>query len=248
MLTMRLFRQLFIIVCLCCMTTTMRAQIGEYRNVFAVGVNGGATFTSVSFVPKVTQSQLPGKTAGLTLRYTSEKYFNMICAIVGEVNYTQMGWRENIIDLYTKPVIGFDGDPEKYQRELGYVQVPIMAHLAWGNEEKGMKFFFQGGPQFGYLLSENTTTNFDPDNCNMADRANKTHAQYGMPVENKLDYGICAGIGVEYTIPHLGHYQLEGRYYYGLGNIYGATKADYFARSNQAAIEVKLACLFDLTR
>ena len=50
-------------------------------------VNGGATFTSVSFVPKVTQSQLPGKTAGLTLRYTSEKYFNMICVENCNVDY-----------------------------------------------------------------------------------------------------------------------------------------------------------------
>ena len=35
-------------------------------------------------------------------------------------------------------------------------------------------------------------------------------------------------------------------YYYGLGNIYGDSKRDYFARSNHSNIVVKLAWLFDI--
>ena len=57
-----------------------------------------------------------------------------------------------------------------------------------------------------------------------------------MKVEHKFDYGIAAGLGVEYTIPRVGHFLLEGRYYYGLGNIYGDTKRDYFASSNYQTI------------
>ena len=56
-----------------------------------------------------------------------------------------------------------------------------------------------------------------------------------MPVEKKLDYGIAAGAGMEYSIPKVGHFLLEGRYYYGLGNIYGQ-------------IVVKASYLFDITR
>jgi hypothetical protein len=41
---------------------------------------------------------------------------------------------------------------------------------------------------------------------------------------------------------------LEGRYYYGLGDIYGNSKRDFFGRSNNNAIVVKLTYLFDIMK
>ena len=61
-------------------------------------------------------------------------------------------------------------------------------------------------------------------------------------------YGIAVGLGLEYSNRHLGHFLVEGRYYYGLGNIYGSTKRDYFARSNFGNIVVKFTYLFDIIR
>ena len=46
----------------------------------------------------------------------------------------------------------------------------------------------------------------------------------------------------------MGHIIIDARYYYGLGNIYGNTKRDYFARSNFQNIAVKLTYLFDIVR
>ena len=101
---------------------------------------------------------------------------------------------------------------------------------------------------FGYMISESTTTNFNVKDANFTDRANKTCAQDTMAVENKFDFGIAAGLGMEYSIPKVGHFLLEGRYYYGLGNIYGDSKRDYFGKSNHSNIVVKLSYLFDITR
>ena len=53
---------------------------------------------------------------------------------------------------------------------------------------------------------------------------------------------------MEYSVPRVGHFQLEARYYFGLGNIYGDTKRDFFDKSNMSSIIVKLAWLFDITR
>ena len=61
--------------------------------------------------------------------------------------------------------------------------------------------------------------------------------------ENKFDYGIAAGLGMELALPRVGHFLLEGRYYYGLGNIYGDSKRDYFARSNHSKILMRTAVL-----
>lgn len=55
------------------------AQIGEQRQNFAVGFNGGININSVSFSPTVRQKSLMGINGGLTARYISEKYFSMIC-------------------------------------------------------------------------------------------------------------------------------------------------------------------------
>lgn len=239
-----------IILCLTILCASIsQAQIGEHRNDFSLGVNGGYTMSSIGFTPKVTQTQHSGLTAGLTWRYVCEKYFNTICSIYGEVNYTQAGWKEDIKTTDNQPVINSQtGLAEEYSRTLKYVQVPIFAHLAWGKEYKGVQFFFQAGPQFGFLLNESTTSNFNFADRNMTDRSNQACAQDTMAVENKFDYGIAAGLGLECSLPHVGHFLLEGRYYYGLGNIYGDTKKDYFAKSNISNIVIKLTWLFDITR
>ena len=43
---------------------TASAQIGEHRNDFAVGLNGGFIMSSVGFTPDVQQTQHGGMTAG----------------------------------------------------------------------------------------------------------------------------------------------------------------------------------------
>jgi len=228
---------------------TVQAQIGEHRNTLSVGVNGGYNLTSIRFTPKVVQSMKGGINGGLTVRYTVEKYFSTIASIQAEINYSQLGWKENIQDVNDNAVINATtGLAEQYERTINYVQIPFMAHLAWGRENKGINFFVNAGPQLGIYLSESTKTNFDWANRNMTDRANTIVAQDTMKVENKFDYGIAAGAGIEWAIPKVGRFTLEGRYYYGLGNIYGDSKRDYFASSNYGTITIKLGYLFDITR
>ncbi|OYP63434.1 porin family protein [Prevotella sp. P3-122] len=225
----------------------MTAQIGEHRNDLAIGFNGGLNMSSVSFTPKVSQAKLNGITGGLSVRYVCEKYFSTVCSLYGEINYSQMGWKEDIVDVNDMPVINTaTGLPEEYSRTVNYIQVPLMAHLAWGREQKGFAFFVNLGPQFGIYMSESTKTNFDFSDRNAADRVNPVCAQDTMAVENKFDYGIAAGAGIEFSHPKVGHFLLEGRYYYGLGNIYGDSKRDYFGSSNFGTITVKLAYLFDI--
>lgn len=64
-----------------------------------------------------------------------------------------------------------------------------------------------------------------------------------MPIKNKIDYGITAGLGAEFS-SSIGHIMLEGRYYYGLGDIYGNSKKDVFSRSANGVIVAKMTYLF----
>ena len=225
------------------------AQIGEHRDDLSVGANAGFQLSSVGFNPRVPQGMHGGLTGGVSVRYVCEKYYSTICSVYAEINLAQMGWKEDILDGHDQKVINpATSVAEEYSRTINYVQMPVFAHLAWGKEEKGANFFFQAGPQFGLYLGESTSSNFDVTQPNLTDRSNKTIKQYSMDVEKKFDYGIAAGLGVEYSIPQLGHFLLEGRYYYGLGNIYGSSKRDYFGVSNFNGISVKLTYLLDLRK
>ena len=45
-----------------------------------------------------------------------------------------------------------------------------------------------------------------------------------------------------------GNFGIEGRYYFGLGNIYGITKKDYFGRCANSTISVRATYSFNLNR
>ncbi len=252
---------LLALVTLLSSSATSFAQVGEHRSELAFGVNGGYILSNVAFVPKIPQSMHAGMTGGVTVRYTSEKYFNSICAIVAELNYSQIGWKESILTPDDEPVINpATGLPEEFQRTMNYVQLPVFARLGWGRERRGFQVFFQIGPQIGYFLNERSEANFDVDNPNLSARTSiisSGYKQNGVQIgsgiyhkaaENKVDYGISAGLGLEFSRSGLGHFMLEGRYYFGLGNIYGDSKRDYFGRSNFSNIAVKLCYLFDIAR
>ena len=243
-------KKLYLILSLAMMPfLSVMSQIGEHRNDFTLGVNGGYILSNVSFTPKVTQGYHGGLTGGLSMRYVCEKYFKTIASVYAEVNYSQLGWKEDILDINNQAVINpVTGLAENYSRTINYVQVPILAHLAWGKEYKGVSFFVNLGPQFGFYLSEKTKSNFNVKDCNMNDRVSTVVAQDTMAVENKFDYSIAVGAGMEYTVPKVGHFLIEARYYYGLGNIYGDSKRDYFGSSNFGNIIIKAAYLFDITK
>lgn len=212
---------------------SLHAQVGELRQNFALGVNGGISLNSVSFSPSVKQKNLMGITGGVTARYISERYFKMICGAQIEVNFSQHGWDEYYKDY---PNLG-------YTRTMNYVEIPFLAHLAFG-KERGMQFFIHAGPQIGFFLSDKYTITGD---WNELANTNIVTEQHDKSVDNKFDYGIAGGAGVELRTK-AGNFILEGRYYYALSDFYASAKKDYFARSAHGVITAKITYLFDLTK
>lgn len=217
------------------LTTSAHAQVGELRNNFAVGVNGGINLNSVSFSPSIKQQNLMGINGGFTARYISEKYFKMICGLQMELNFSQHGWDEHYQDY---PELG-------YTRTMNYLEIPFLAHLAFG-KERGMQFFIHAGPQIGFLLSDSEKTEGDWEKA-LESGARLVTEQHGKKIDNKFDYGITAGLGVELRTK-AGNFIVEGRYYYALSDFYNSTKKDYFSRSAHGVITAKLTYLFDLKK
>ena len=65
-----------------------------------------------------------------------------------------------------------------------------------------------------------------------------------MDIKNKIDYGISAGLGLEVAAHKKHSILLEGRFYYGLNNIFNSRKRDVFAASNGMSIMVTLGYMF----
>lgn len=232
--------------------TVVMAQIGEYRTDLAVGASAGYVSSNVGFVPEVPQGRLGGMIVGFTVRYTCEKYFKSICSILAEVNIAQTGWKEDILDIDNNKVyyVGDTGqsNPLYYERRMTYLQIPFLARMGWGRERRGLQGFIHLGPQIGVCLGESTKTNLVEGAPTQTERSSSIVAQNSMAVQRKFDYGIVAGAGIELSMPKIGHFMLEGRYYYGLGDFYNNSKSDYFGRSNFGQIVVKATYLFDIIR
>ncbi len=218
-------------------------QVGEARSDLAVGGSAGVALNTIDFDPSIKQKLHAAPTFGLTLRYSCEKYFNTYCALQGEVNFTRLGWTEDIQNSAGQPL------PDTYRRDLDYIQVPLLARLGWGRERRGVMFYVLAGPQIGFCIADRakqgSTWTLTADGT--PDRPNSLVEQYTMDIEKKFDYGIVGGLGVEWHT-RIGHFMLEGRYYFGLADIYGNAKKDVFGRSAHTTIFAKLTYLTDILR
>ncbi|MFV0588219.1 porin family protein [Bacteroides reticulotermitis] len=223
------------------LSTSAMAQIGEQRQNLSVGFNAGANINSVSFTPRIKQNSMTGITGGLTARYISEKYFAMICGVQVELNFSQRGWDElfETLDENNQTV----KDPSRsYTRNMTYVDIPFLAHLAFG-KDRGVQFFVNAGPQISFLIGESEDINVDMNNL-----TNTQKEIYDHKIPNKFDYGIAAGGGLELRTRKAGNFLVEGRYYFALSDFVSTTKKDYFSRAAHGTITVKLTYLFDLKK
>ena len=222
------------------MAATVQAQVGERRDNIALGASGGVALNTIAFDPTIKQTMHVGYTAGVVARFTSEKYFKALCSLQLELNYTQLGWKENVLNAQSQPL------PDTYRRDLHYLQLPMLARLAWGREKRGVMGYVLAGPQIGWCLGEQTEQSaFTMNEEGVPDRPNGLYAQYGMSIEKKFDYGITGGLGMEINTS-VGHFCIEGRYYYGLSDIYKNSKKDVFSRSNHGTIIAKISYLIDI--
>lgn len=203
-----------------------------YSPDFALGVRAGATISNMAWQPSVRQSMTPGVTLGITARYTEEKYFGL----VADLNITQRGWAEKFAD-----------NPEfDYRRQFTYVQLPVMTHVYFGSAK--FRGFVNLGPSIGYMIQDKITSNFAYGDLASVKGfpTDRRTEQLDMAVYRKFDYGIIGGIGAEARLKRKHSIIIEGRFYYGIANVFSSKRGDTFGASRTMSIEVTAAYLFRL--
>ncbi len=195
-----------------------------YTPEITFGTRQGVTFSTVWFAPAVNQTMRLGYMGGFTSRFILEKYFGLQI----ELNYMQRGW--------TAKARPNDSPEFKYDREFHYLELPFMTHIFFG--KKSFRWFFNLGLNLSYLIDENTT-------AKLLD--SEKRAEHTQVVSNKFDYGICGGTGFEFHT-RAGIYQIEGRYNFGLGDVFPSKITNDFGRSSNQVITVNLGILFDINK
>lgn len=201
----------------------------HYSSNVSFGVKGGIDLSRVNFTPSVRQGFLLGGNGGVTFRYIEENHFG----IIAECNFAQRGWKED-----------FEEYPFKYSRSISYVSIPLLAHIYFGRRGK---FFFNAGPEISFLISESTDTNFDVNNISHISGFpydSRITYQYYMKANGKVDYGIAAGLGAEFNLNRKNSIYLEGRFYYGLGNVLKSGRTENFRGSNSMSIMISAGYWF----
>jgi len=199
--------------------SAVHSQTADFRPEWNFGVNGGVTLSRVGFSPKILQTLLLQQSGGLTARYVSEKS----CGIQLELNYALRGWTE-------QP----NTNTKSYTRSLTYIELPALAHFYYSLGKRA-RVIVNLGPQIGYNIGEKE---LEKEIIKFPDK----NYYNNYPVRNKFDWGLAGGMGFEVRTG-IGSFVLEGRYYYGLSDIFGNRRVDIFQASHNQVIAVKLGYL-----
>ncbi len=211
------------------------AQKDTFHKELYLGGGGGVIYSRMDFVPSVQQADQLALLGGLSLKYITEKHLGLLT----EVNFAQRGWSEEF-----DPESGFT-----YNRTLNYLEIPLMTHIYFGNKTR---FIINAGPKISFLLREQQQMSGAlADHLAQLREANPDEPigmQYAPIGEMKrVDYGLIGGAGIEVKTG-MGDFDLEGRYYFGLADLFTNRRSEnaYFSRSAHRIIETKLTWYFKM--
>jgi hypothetical protein len=160
------------------------------QNVTRFGVKGGVNFSNF----RVDDIEDNNVKAGLNLGLFLKLPISDAVAIQPEILYSSKGSKLK----YDNAIQGRG----EYRFNMNYVEVPIMGVFSIGNI-----FNIQVGPYVGYLASANIK-NMD-DNFNIQGVADLNEDSF-----NRFDYGVAAGLGLDFN-----GFVIGARYNYGLNEV-----------------------------
>lgn len=213
---------------------TCFAQQDKFKPELSIGPFAGVALSKVSFNPKIKENFFTGGTVGVKFRYITENHLGFLL----EPNLSIVGWKENFEDYNTTY-----GTDYEYSRSIQYLDLPFMTHIYFGNK---YRFFINLGPVARFKIGEKETANFSIDNEDERPATNGAGA-YGVSLDKAFDYGLAGGLGMELRTK-IGCFMLEGRYYYGLGDVFNNHKKDYYAKSANEDIYITLSYLIPIGR
>ena len=170
----------------------------------------------------ITNACVLGGNGGITFRYAGHKY----CAFQMELNYVHRGWAE-------KNAAG-----DHYERSLHYIELPILMHLNFGSQT--CRWIFNLGPQIGYCIKD------DGNHGTLVNGLGQT--EYQQPIDHPFYWGLMAGTGVSFPTARAGIYEIEARFEYSFGGVFGTALTDHFSMASPMDLSVNFAWIWPVRR
>lgn len=205
-------KTLLLFACIIAFAASVKAQ-------WQVGVTAGYALNTMSTDTRYAYDLNYGNRGGITFGVPVAYSFNEWFALRADVMYIQKNYEKTrsgfFKGLYDKTTNSF-------------ASLPLVAQFSFGGER--LKGFVNGGGYIGYWLSSSIkgkTANLDERDTNPTDYLSQTNQVYfetdvdfNSLRDNRLDYGLTAGAGLEYRLNNLLGITAEVRHYYGLANLY----------------------------
>ena len=206
----------------------VHSQTTDFQSEWNFGGNAGVTLSRVGFLPRIPQKLFLQESGGLAARYISQKN----CGILVELNFSLRGWKEE-----QDTVSHFN----RYSRSLSYIELPVLTHFYY-DLGKQARILLNMGPQISYNVGEKVVEKEIITPPNGTEPFIPRYYDEDFRVQQKFEYGIAGGLGLEIRT-EIGNFILEGRYYYGLSDIFNNTRADVLQNSHNQVIAIKLSYL-----
>lgn len=168
-----------------------------------------------------------GATASTVLFNPSEDYMTPL------TNACSLGWNGGLVFRYTEQKycalqvelnylhrgwgMGDDTMGHTYYH-LHYIEIPMLMNLHFGSDI--CQWFFNLGPQIGYCFKDETHT-----------------------IEQPFDWGVAAGTGLYFPTRKAGVYQIEVRFDFSFGGIYGTKLVDKYSMASPMDLSVNFGWL-----
>lgn len=130
---------------------------------------------------------------GLTMGITGQYDINEWLGVRADLNWTQKNHR-----------IGRDRVSMRYDYTNNYLQLPVMASFSFGG--KKVRGFCNAGVYGGYWLSSNYD-GYDYNNFSSANYKVKGHVDFNSDRDQRWDFGLVGGLGVEYRFAPTGEHR-----------------------------------------
>jgi hypothetical protein len=190
-----------------CILAVLQVTAQEpFRPSTSIGITGGAGISYVNFKPFIRQDILTSYSTGIIFRHVSEPNIG----VQFEVISAGKGWIEN------------RDSAGAYERRIDVIDFPFTAVFIAG--KKTLRLSFEVGPYVSYRRGEKETVNIV--------NALYFREYYGKPLENKLEGGFIAGLGVE-VHTHAGVFALRGTFSHALTNLFPLNAPEFYYQGSR---------------
>lgn len=188
----------FIVFVWCCLFFNRLSGQSDSITTLAFGFGGGFYNSEINLTnttrPEYAILPRQGLQVGASIRY----FNNKAVGFVGELNFTQGGWRERSAPNTTA-----------YENKQSYFDIQLLTQVAVGR--KLIRPMIQAGPYFSFPVSQSDEVPADfaiPEGENY----------YGQNLPFRPNYGLAVGGGLILQVRQIG-IQLEGRFLAGLSDL-----------------------------